>query len=109
MPEITFQVLGPNNTPLEVVFKKHNKNLTAHCACETTATDICQHQMTILSGSNKEIISKNSNDIKIIASWIAETDVGKALHDLASCAKALENATDDFKTAKKRLIKALKD
>lgn len=108
MPELLFQVQGPQN-PLEVTIRKNGKNLTATCTCSSGVDDICQHRINILSGSDKGIVSKNTDDVKKVASWISGTDVGKAMHDLVESVKLLENAQEDFKSARKRLIKALKD
>ncbi|MBF0295998.1 MAG: hypothetical protein HQL96_12480 [Magnetococcales bacterium] len=109
MAELTFQVFGHNNKHLDVVFCKSGKNLTASCACNTNPTEICQHIINILSGSTRDIISGNSDDVKKLASWIVGTDVGKAMHHLLDCAKRLENATEDLADARKRLVKALHD
>ncbi|MBF0614709.1 MAG: hypothetical protein G8237_13240 [Magnetococcales bacterium] len=109
MPELLFRVQGNNNRPVEVTIKKNGKNLTSTCTCSSGVDDICQHRINILSGSDKEIISNNADEIKKISSWIAGTDVGKAMHDMIESLKMLENAKDDFNNARKRLIKALKD
>ncbi|MBF0213529.1 MAG: hypothetical protein HQM00_08195 [Magnetococcales bacterium] len=109
MPEMRFQVQGTQNQPLEVIITKNGKNLTATCSCSTGTHDICQHRINILSGSAQGIISKNTDDVKKITSWVAGTDVGKALHDVMEGLKLLENAQEDFNSARKRLIKALKD
>ncbi|MEO5332618.1 MAG: hypothetical protein H7839_11385 [Magnetococcus sp. YQC-5] len=109
MSEISFQVFGPNNKLLDVVFRKNGKNLTALCTCSAGVNDICQHRINILSGSTKEIISNNADDVKKVTSWIAGTDVGKALHHVLECIKKLENATEDFNDSRKRLVKALRD
>ncbi|MBF0164598.1 MAG: hypothetical protein HQL97_08575 [Magnetococcales bacterium] len=109
MPELYFQVRGERGVPLEIVIRKTGKNLTATCACSAGVDDICQHRITLLSGSSKDVISNNPEDVKKVVSWIAGTDVGKALQDMVDAIKQLENAREDFADARKRLIKALKD
>lgn len=109
MSELLFQVQGPQGRPLAVTIRKNGKNLTATCSCSSGVDDICQHRINILSGSSKEIISNNHEEVKKVTSWIAGTDVGKAMHDMIESLKHLENAQEDFANARKRLIKALKD
>ncbi|MBF0272304.1 MAG: hypothetical protein HQL98_09610 [Magnetococcales bacterium] len=109
MPELRFQVQTPQNQPVEVIIRKNGKNLTATCSCSSGLEEICQHRIHILSGSDREIISENAEEVKKIISWVSGTDVAKAMHDLAESLKQLENAKDDFNSARKRLVKALKD
>lgn len=109
MQELNFQVSGPNNTVHQVVFRKDGKNLTVLCSCATGIKDICQHKINILSGSAKDVINANKDDLKKVKTLIGDTDVGRALQNLLECSNRMENATDDFNDAKKRLVKALND
>lgn len=109
MQELLFLVQDGQNRNLEVKIHKSGKNLTASCTCTPNHDDICQHVINIFTGSAKGIVSNNSDDVKKISSWISGTDVGKAMHDLMESIKHLENAKEDFSSARKRLIKALKD
>ncbi|MBF0124476.1 MAG: hypothetical protein HQL60_03970 [Magnetococcales bacterium] len=109
MADLNFQVMDTQNKVFDVIVSKNGKNMTAICSCSAGVNDICQHRINILSGSAKGVVSKNSGEVKTVTSWIAGTDVGKALHDVLECAKRLENATEDFGSARKRLIKALRD
>ncbi|MBF0190795.1 MAG: hypothetical protein HQL99_06540 [Magnetococcales bacterium] len=109
MPELLFEVQGPQNRPLEVMIRKNGKNLTATCTCSAGVEDICQHRINILSGSDQEIIGNKAEDVKKVVSWVAGTDVSKAMHDLVESLKRLENAKEDFSSARRRLVKALKD
>ncbi|MBF0418291.1 MAG: hypothetical protein HQL86_08595, partial [Magnetococcales bacterium] len=77
--------------------------------CTAGIDDICQHRINLFSGLAKDVISNNPEDVKKVVSWIAGTDVGKALQDMVEAVKQLENAQEDFANARKRLIKALKD
>ncbi|MBF0342332.1 MAG: hypothetical protein HQL95_15410 [Magnetococcales bacterium] len=109
MPELFFQVQGPQGRPYEIMIRKIGKNMTATCTCSAGVDDICQHRINILSGSTQEIIGTNADDVKKVVSWIAGTDVGKAMHHMVESIKLLENAQEDFNSARKRLVKALKD
>ncbi|MEO5346731.1 MAG: hypothetical protein H7834_10195 [Magnetococcus sp. YQC-9] len=94
---------------MEIMVRKTGKNLTATCSCTSGVDDICQHRINLLSGSARDVISNNTEDVKKVVSWIAGTDVGKALQGMVDAIKYLENAQEDFADARKRLIRALKD
>ncbi|MBF0160438.1 MAG: hypothetical protein HQL58_13060 [Magnetococcales bacterium] len=109
MADVNFQVADAHNKVFDVVFSRNGKNMTAICSCSAGVNDVCQHRINILSGSAKGIISRNADEVRKVASWVAGTDVGKALQDVLEYAKRLENATEDFNSARKRLVKALRD
>ncbi|MEO5378814.1 MAG: hypothetical protein H7832_13680 [Magnetococcus sp. DMHC-6] len=109
MTEIIFKVLGPNKKPIDVIFRKDGKNMSAICPCMSGVDEICQHRINILSGSTVDILSNNKDDVKKVTSWISGTDVGRAMHDLLHATKILRNATEDFNDARKRLGKAMRD
>ncbi|MEO5348397.1 MAG: hypothetical protein H7836_01960 [Magnetococcus sp. YQC-3] len=113
MVEIRFQVRGKNNKSghnnklHEVVFIKAGEKIMAHCSCTKGVDAICQHRINILYGSTQDIISKNADEVKTVASWIGGTDIALALHEMLHFTNVIRNATDNFNDARKRLGKAM--
>jgi uncharacterized Zn finger protein len=108
MSELCFRVQEPNQKPVDVTFRKHGKHLSATCNCGFhRKDDLCRHQVALLTGMTEQIISSNANEAKKIADWATESGAGRVLHDLLHAAVSLQNATDDWHDARKRLAKSI--
>lgn len=60
-------------------------------------------------GKTEGIVSGNENDIKIIQSWLPDTDVDVALKDFIEAEHCFESAKKKLSTSKKKLAQALTD
>lgn len=110
MEQISFQVQGSSETPYLVTFHKTGTNLNASCTCAAGQNgQYCKHRISILVDSSKEgIVSENIDQVAIVHSWLAGTDVEMALEELAAAEQRLESAKREVSSIKKRVAQAFK-
>lgn len=111
MEEIIFEVQGSASEPYRVSFiRRSNANLSAYCTCPAGENgQYCKHRFTIMDGESKGIVSNNTDDVKIIRSWLIDTDIEKALIKLRSIEKEAERIKNELTLAKKYLAKSMRD
>ncbi|MBF0163192.1 MAG: hypothetical protein HQL97_02870 [Magnetococcales bacterium] len=109
MRELYFQVADSHHKPFEVVIRKNGDNLTALCSCPEGENGICVHRLNILRGSVEGIVNGRDDEVRQVVSWVEGTDVGRALRAVLLASNQLQNARDDFVTAKERLVRAMLD
>ena len=104
---IMFLVKGSSDEPYMVVFHREDNNLTGHCTCRAASNGgHCKHRINLLLGKPVNLVSDNHDDIEVLHSWLAGTDVEVALADYR---RAEKSKSDDLKEIKLRLAAALAD
>jgi uncharacterized Zn finger protein len=110
MEQMKFLVQGSAPEPYEVKFIKEGNNLSALCTCPAGVNGLyCKHRFNIMMGLDIGIVSQNKDDAKRIKTWLAGTDVEKALCDVAEKEEILERAKQSLSQAKKKLAQSLRD
>lgn len=111
MQEISFEVQGSASEPYSVVFvKRSGANLSAYCSCPAGENgQYCKHRFNILDGVTKGIVSDNLEDVKIVQSWLAGTDVEKALVKMRELQSEAEKIKKALSAAKKEVAKTMRD
>lgn len=109
MSLIKFQVQGSSPNPYTVTFEKKEGNLNAFCTCPAGENgQACKHRIDILNGAIDGVVSNNQDDVSVVCSWIAGTDVGTCLIALENAEKELAKAQAKLKAAKKDLGQAFR-
>ena len=111
MQEISFEVQGSAPEPYVVIFvKRSDTNLSAYCSClDGEYGQYCKHPFNILDGVTKGIVSDNLDDVKIVQSWLAGTDVEETLIKLRKLEAEAARLKKELSTAKKEVAKAMSD
>ena len=111
MEEIAFDIQGSAPGPYRVIFVKRSQtNLSVYCSCPAGENgQYCKHRFAILDGVQKDLVSPNADDIKIVQSWLLGTDVEKALLKMRSLEKEAEIIKRELSSAKQELAKAMRD
>ena len=111
MQEISFEVQGSASDPYGVVFVKRTEtNLSAYCSCPAGENgQYCKHRFNILDGVTKGIVSNNLDDVKIVQSWLAGTDVEEALNKMRNLEAEAARIKKELSAAKKVVAKAMHD
>ena len=110
MENIFFLVQGSAEEPYKVTFKKKNSNLSAYCTCPAGENgQYCKHRFRILDGCNEGIVSGNKEEVVIVKSWLAGTDVEAALLEVAEKERIFEKVKKDLSIAKKKLSRVMLD
>jgi len=111
MEEIAFDVQGSAPEPYGVVFVRRSPtNLSAYCSCPAGENgQYCKHRFAILDGIQKNIVSANVNEVKIVQSWLAGTDVEKALLRMRELEEKAAVLKKELSSAKKDLARAMRD
>ena len=110
MEEIYFLVQGSAAEPYKVTFRKKGNNLSAYCTCPAGENgQYCKHRFRILDGFDDGIVSNNNNEVAIVKTWLAGTDVEAVLLEVAEKEKALEKAKKDLSIIKKKLARTMND
>lgn len=105
-----FRVKGSSTEPYKVVIQLEGQNLTARCDCAAGKNGMhCKHRYNILSGSKKDIVSGNEDEVKEAASWLSGTDVEAAMQDLMEVEVRAEEIKLELKAAKKLVASAMRD
>lgn len=106
---MSFEVQGSALEPYHVVFIKRSPvSIVGHCSC--TAGEYgqnCKHRFAILEGNQEGLVSSNSDDVKTVQSWIAGTDIEKALIKMRTLEKDAERIKNELSSTKKHLAKSL--
>ncbi|MBF0183445.1 MAG: hypothetical protein HQM06_03515 [Magnetococcales bacterium] len=107
MKELSFLVQYSNEEPhYTVTVRKEKRNITALCTCpQGSPGQLCKHRLNILSGKGKIIIGDNADQLKLVTSWIAWTDVGQALNKIAEAQKEIKKAEKELDEATAKLAK----
>ncbi len=111
MKEILFEVQGSASKPYIVIFvKRSDTNLSAYCSCPAGGYGLyCEHPLNILDGVTKGIVSDNLDDVKIVQSWLAGTDVEEALIKLRKLEAEAERLKKEISIAKEEVAKVMTD
>ena len=108
METITFSVQGSAEAPYEVEFRRDGANLTAYCTCPAGAVgQYCKHRLRILQGDNEGVVGGREEEVQVVATWLAGTDVEAAMLELAKAEALFEQAKKDVSALKKKLARAL--
>jgi hypothetical protein len=110
MEEIRFTVQGSAEEPYMVTFHKKGNNLSAYCTCPAGENgQYCKHRLRILGGCNDGIVSDNKEEVVIVKSWLAGTDVEAALLEVTEKERIFEKVRKDLSIAKKKLSRVMLD
>ena len=108
MEKIKFLVQGSSDEPYEVIFQKVDSNLTALCTCPAGQNGMyCKHRFRILSGSTEGIVSKNTESVSKVSSWLSGSDIESVIVELAKAEKELIDAKKKVSTCKKKLARIM--
>jgi uncharacterized Zn finger protein len=108
---IKFLVQGSEEEPYEVAFDKEGDRVTATCSCPAGVKgptgQCCKHRISILRSDTDGIVSANIEDVKIVQSWIAGSDIEIEVRKLAQGEAELELAKKKVAAAKKALAQVM--
>jgi hypothetical protein len=108
METLEFLVQGSEPDPYRVTFKKQGQNLNAYCTCAAGQNGMyCKHRFNIFSGSTDGVVSPNSDNVPIVASWLPGTDVEKAMKAIIALEKELSRLKKEISAAKRALAQTL--
>jgi hypothetical protein len=103
-----FLVQGSDPVPYTVSFKKTDNDLRASCSCRAGKNGLlCKHRLSILNGDKNAVVSKNSDQVAEIASWLAGSKVAEAISTVTSLEAEKKSIEEKLKQAKKLVAKAL--
>ena len=68
----------------------------------------CKHRFRILSGSKENIVGENTEQVKIVQSWLPGSDLEQTLMKLAEAEHEYDHAKKRLSQAKKNVAKAMK-
>lgn len=106
--KLVFLVKGSAPEPYKVSFVKLQDQLRAFCTCPAGDNGTyCKHRFNILSGDTSHIVSGNSVDVETIVSWIAGTDLEKALKEARSAEEEVRRAQVRLRLTHKRLSRSM--
>jgi len=110
MKEMVFLVKGSAKEPYKVTFRKNDNNLSAFCTCPAGDNgQYCKHRFNILGGFTDGLVRGTEADVRIIASWLPNTDVEAALLAVMDAEEKYESAKLELSNAKKHLAKTFRD
>lgn len=111
MREISFKVQGSAAEPYLVIFVQRTEtNLSAYCTCPAGENgQYCKHRFSILSGIDKGIVSSNTDEVKIVQSWLLGTDIEAAMITVKNLEVEADKIKKELSLAKKSLAKAMRD
>ncbi len=110
MNQIEFNVQGSSPGPYNVIFRKDGNNLTALCDCPAGMNRLyCKHRFNIMNGIADGIVSKNTEQINIVESWLPGTDIDEALQEVKIAEKDLDEAKKHLSKLKKKLARVMHD
>ena len=69
----------------------------------------CMHRFNILEGVGEGIVSPNAADVRVVASWLAGTDVEAAMKTVKELEKQEEQVKRQLSAARKALARCLTD
>jgi uncharacterized Zn finger protein len=107
---IQFEVQGSAKEPYTVLFLKSGNNLSAYCTCPAGQNGMyCKHRFGILKGSTKGIVSDNADQVEIVASWLAGSDVEAAMQNVKQAEDVVAAAKTKLTKAKQALAATMRD
>lgn len=110
MKELIFFVQGSAKEPYKVTFQKNGVNLSAYCTCPAgDKGQYCKHRFNILGRISDGIVSGNSLEVEIAASWLPGTDVEAAINNVIDAEEQFEMAKRKLTEAKKLLARSFRD
>lgn len=111
MTEIQFEVQGSAQDPYQVVFvRRSERNLSAYCSCPAGENgQYCKHRMNLLGGVTEGLVSGNEDDVKVVQSWLAGTDLEAAIQKMQSLQQEADRIKNALSAAKKDVAKAMRD
>lgn len=111
MDEVSFKVRGSASDPYRVKFvKRSSENLSAYCTCPAGENgQYCKHRFSILDGKTDGIVSENTDQVKIIISWLPGTDLEVALNEMKRLEVEAAKVKKELSAAKKEVAKAMRD
>ena len=111
MEEVLFEVQGSAVEPYGVVFVKRSEtNLSAYCSCPAGENgQYCKHRFSILDGHAKNIVSDNHEQVKLVQSWLAGTDIESALIKMRKIETKAAQIKRELAASKKAVAKAMRD
>jgi hypothetical protein len=106
---LQFLVKGSAFEPYTVWFgRREGGNISAHCNCLAGQKKMaCKHRIRILRGSTEDIVSKNKDDVAIVALWVVGSPVETALQKVEQLEKKAARINDDLIVAKQALARQL--
>ena len=109
MSEIRFQVQGSASSPYDVTFvNRGGGNLSAYCTCPAGENgQYFKHRVAIFNGETNGIVSGNEQDVPLVVSWLAGSDIESALKEVVAAELMLERAKKEVSRAKKLLTQAM--
>ncbi len=109
MDNVEFLVQGSSPIPYRVTFQKIGNHLGAFCTCAAGESgQYCKHRFNILYALEVGIVSNNLDQVQLVASWLAGSDVEAALGEVAQAEAALEKAKKAVTTAKKKVAAVMR-
>ena len=108
METIEFLVKGSKSEIYNVGFFRENGEVTATCSCKAGRySSHCKHRISILTNNTENIVSDNVGDVKIVSSWIKDTEIESALNYFLEMKKIEEDAKKEAQKAKKYFEKVM--
>jgi uncharacterized Zn finger protein len=105
-----FLVQGSAKEPYRAQFSKTGNNLSAYCTCPAGSSGMyCKHRFSILEGKAKGIVSDNADQVQLVQSWLAGSDVEAAMQIVAEKEVELAEAKKRLTQAKQALAAAMRD
>ncbi len=107
---IRFLVQGSASELYEVTFIRMGKELTAFCTCQDGQNRLhCKHRVSILKGSQKNIVSDNVSDVAKVQSWLPGLSIQQTLQHVKICEVRVKAANWEFSDAKRKLAEVMND
>lgn len=78
------------------------------CAAGEKGTS-CKHRVNLLDGDYSAIQSNNADELKVLSSWMAGSNLDRSLTVLESAEKELEKAKRQVSAAKKQVGLAMRN
>ncbi|APR39374.1 SWIM zinc finger family protein [Paraburkholderia sp. SOS3] len=108
METIEFLVQGSAPDPYRVTFVRDSNEVSALCSCPAGENGgYCKHRLSILDGVLDGVVSTNAHQVREVGSWLPGSSLESCLAEVASAAKAVENAKRLEAQAKKKLARVL--
>lgn len=105
---IAFQVKGSADEPYVVTFTRRGPDFWASCTCQAgQSRQSCKHRLSILSNSAAGVVSSNTEEVAVVASWLPGSSVESAMAELSRTEIEQERAKRAVSAAKKALAAAM--
>jgi uncharacterized Zn finger protein len=109
MDTYEFLVQGSAADPYRITVRRRDGGkISAYCTCPAGENGMfCKHRVRILRGLSEGVVSQNQADVKIVAGWLAGTDVERALRTVDELEQEAEKIKKAISSAKKVLSRSL--